>query len=132
MTTIKQQLYGQFLCHYGYLEPSIERWEEVDGDLFIVLKNGERIIYDGLVDTCRTPPENPMEMSERECNLEFGSRLRKIMIRKGYNQRRLSEMTGLSPALISRYLNGRSSPGFYNVDRIARVLGCSTDDLRYF
>ena len=47
------------------------------------------------------------------------------------DQKDLSKKTGISETMISRYMNGLSNPGFFVVDKIARALDCSMDDLRY-
>lgn len=100
-------------------------------DLTIKLSDGTSVMYDDMEHSIRNLPRDSNAMSERECRREFGLRLRKIMYFKNITQSDLSERTGLSQPMISNYINGRTTPSFYNADKIAKALGCSTEDLRY-
>lgn len=102
-----------------------------DMELMITLKDGRRFLYDDIDKTVRKLPKDSNDMSEDECRSEFGKRLYKIMFRKGITQSELSEKTGLSQTMLSNYITGKNSPSFYNVDKIAKALECSIDDLRY-
>lgn len=84
------------------------------------------------IPTIRKLPRDSNNMSEEEYRIEFSMRLKKIMYRKGWTQDDLSEATGITQAMISRYISRKATPSFYNVDKIAKALGCSTDEFRYF
>jgi transcriptional regulator with XRE-family HTH domain len=71
-------------------------------------------------------------MTEDQCRTEFGKRLIRRMYDKRMSQKELSSETGISEQMLSRYINGKSTPSFYIVDKIAKVLNCSTDEFRYF
>ena len=60
---------------------------------------------------------------------DFGIRLNHIMRTKHIRQKELSERTGISRALISRYINACSMPSFYNAYKITVALDCTFDDL---
>lgn len=60
---------------------------------------------------------------------KFGIKLNHIMRTKRMRQKELSERTGISQALISRYINARSMPSFYNAYKITVALDCTFDDL---
>ena len=77
-------------------------------------------------------PKDISNMSEDECKTEFSWRLRSRMQRKRVTQQDLSDMTGISQSCISGYLNGTNMPSFYKADKIAKALGCSVDDFRYY
>jgi transcriptional regulator with XRE-family HTH domain len=47
------------------------------------------------------------------------------------SQKDLSDSTGLSEVILSRYLNGRSAPGLQAIYKIAKALNCSADELIY-
>lgn len=127
-----KHIYSQFLIHYSYLEKDIDSFEEVNNyQMLLHMNNGSRMIYDGLEDRCRKLPSDSHSMSEKECTAEFAARLRNIMRFKGCSQKELSERTGISQPSISNYAMGKTSPNFYNLDRIAKALDCSVDELRY-
>ena len=99
---------------------------------FIVeLDNGERWRYDGTFHTTRLIPKDSRVLSEDEFRLEFRLRLRSLLWCKGVSQKELAESTGMSQSQISAYLNGKTTPSFYAIDKIAKALDCSVDELRY-
>ena len=129
---MSSRLYEHFAMQHRYLVGNVQDYIETDDyELIVHLTDGTSVIYDGITGDCRPLPSNARLMSERECTAEFGARLRRIMRRKSCTQSELSARTGISQAMISYYITGKRTPSFYNADRIAKALGCSTDDLRY-
>ena len=119
-------------AYFPYIARDMEEWCETDrGELIIRMQNGDTFLYDDDNQTLRLLPKDCNSMTEDECLFEFGKRLRKIMFYKGFNQAKLSSATGIPQGVISGYVTGRINPGFYNVDRIAKALGCSIEDFRY-
>lgn len=102
-----------------------------DLELFMTLEDGSRMAYYEYDNSVRELPKDDLFLTEEECRKEFGIRLYRIMRHKGIMQKELSELTGITQASISNYINGRMSPTFFTVDKIARALGCSIEDLRY-
>ena len=100
-------------------------------DLNMELKDGTRMAFDNCTDCIRYLPKDESSMTEEEYRKEFGIRLSRRMRRKGMMQSELSELTGITQANISNYINGRTAPGLYTLDKIARALDCSLEDLRY-
>lgn len=60
---------------------------------------------------------------------QLGSRIKELLEEKGISRKELSEMTGLTEAAISRYINGQREPRSITLAIIARALGTSADDL---
>ena len=100
-------------------------------ELLVKLDDGSSIIYDDVDGTFRNLPHDSNNMSELDFRKEFGARLSKIMKHKSISNQELSEKTGISEAMLSTYRNGRTNPSFYKTDKIAKALGCSTDEFRY-
>lgn len=121
-----------FKLNFPYLYKEAASYEEINGyDIIVTLKNGASIVYDDVDKSFRNLPKDSNSMTESECRREFGIRLEKIMNRKRITQEELSYKTGISQGMISNYITGRNSPSFYNVDKIAKALGCSVDEFRY-
>lgn len=121
-----------FKLNFPYLYKEAVSYEDLNGyDIIITLKNGASIVYDDVDKSFRNLPKDSNSMTEDECRREFGIRLEKIMNRKRITQEELSYKTGISQGMISNYITGRNSPSFYNVDKIAKALGCSVDEFRY-
>lgn len=60
---------------------------------------------------------------------EFGNRLYKLMLSRGWSQSELARQAGLPRDSISTYIRGVSTPTPANLDRLARALGVKADDL---
>jgi predicted XRE-type DNA-binding protein len=63
---------------------------------------------------------------------EFGHKLHRIITDKGMTQEKLSEVTGISRQMLSRYVRGTSTPSGYILSRIVETLGCDIRELTKF
>lgn len=117
------------LLYPHIVDQAVEFYAGIEAEVIIVLRNGDRYSFDEYEGVIRKLPE-VNEMTEEQCLYEFSFRLRRLMYRRGITQEILSERTGISRTLISRYMNGKSCPSFYKVDKIAKAIGCSVEDLR--
>jgi DNA-binding Xre family transcriptional regulator len=124
--------YENFKAYWPFLAREAESYVHIDSFLIHVkLTNGEVYAYDDLDTTIRRLPQNSNELTKSQYEYEFGDRLRRVMRMKGVTQQELSEKTGISRPLLNSYINRKKSPSFYNVDKIAKALNCSTDLFRY-
>lgn len=133
---MKDVFNGEMFKTFEMYFPSISR--EVVGcykndDFSLILKTdaGETFMYDDFEHTIRMLPRDSSDLTEDQCRHEFGVRLRRLLYLKGMTQYELSERTGIQRTQLTRYIMGKSSPSFYVVDKIAKGLGCSIDELRY-
>lgn len=111
------------------MEKAIE-WRINDAySIVITLDDGGTYIYDDVGHSMRRLPSKD-EMTEELYKKEFGRRLRRVMFLKSITQDELSDMTGITRVMINRYVNGKSIPSLYTVDRLAEALNCSVDELR--
>ena len=60
---------------------------------------------------------------------EFAPNLRAVMGRVGATNKRLSDDTGISTHLISKYRTGERLPTWRNLKRIKNALGCDIGEL---
>lgn len=60
---------------------------------------------------------------------EFGKRLYRLMIGKGWTQSELARQAGLPRDSISVYVRGRSLPTPVNTEKLARAFGVSARDI---
>lgn len=100
-------------------------------ELLVERNNGSKLIYNEFHNSIRYIPKDPHNMNEDEYRSEFKYRLLSCMERYHMSQGMLSEVTGISQSILSRYMNGVSIPSFQNLDKIAKALGCSMDEFRY-
>lgn len=126
-----QYLYKAFEMYWPNIaRDTVECYEVGPDELIAKLKDGRVFSYYNLHTTIRQLPTDDESLDEARCRYEFGLRLYRILERKGISQRELSERTGITQANISNYINGKVTPSFYVTDKIARAIGCSTEDLR--
>lgn len=123
-----------FEKRYQHIVDKMVEYIPIDDDeIKIVLKDGRSLIYNPILDKLRWADRDdeknldgfPSEYSYRKT---FGMHLESMMIKKGYTQVRLSELTGISEVSLSNYINGKATPSLYNAEKIARALRCSTSD----
>lgn len=60
---------------------------------------------------------------------EFGKRLYKLMVLKGWNQSELARQAGIARDSVSTYIRGKSLPEPSNAERLAKALGLRSDEL---
>ena len=124
--------YRNFTIFHKRLADRVVTYEEQNlGFLLIHLDDGTAILYDDYYQRIRDVPKEPNSMSEAEYRKEFGYRLIRLMDIRNITQDELAKRTGIQRCQINKYINGKTTPSFYNVDKIAKALKCSVDDLRY-
>lgn len=114
--------------------------KSVDWSLFdktqilIELNDGRKVLYDNMDKTCRSirNVRSNEENNEERWRYEFSQRLRKKMQLRSIGQDELSNITGISRPMISRYASGQSIPSLYNAEKIAKALRCSITELVRF
>lgn len=72
---------------------------------------------------------NCEELDEKTWRELFSYKLHKKLYMSSLNQESLSSKTGISRVTISKYLNGKATPSVYNLEKIARALKCSINEL---
>ena len=132
MAEIDKYVYRRLEMNYPFLLENSKEYSQVsDREVLISMNDGSIVSYDDVEVSFRTLPKSCYDLSEEQYRREFSMRLRRAIEDRHITQTMLSEMTGISTVLLSRYLNGKTSPSFYNIDKIAKALECSTDKLRY-
>jgi transcriptional regulator with XRE-family HTH domain len=76
-------------------------------------------------------PGNPetVDMPRHLSKQEFGRRLHKIMLEKGFHHAELARRADLPRNNISTYINGRSYPTEQSLAKLAKALGVSAEDI---
>ena len=118
--------------YFPFLANDIISWIKNDEwGITVRTRQGETFFYDDYEHTIRRLPKDSDKLTEEQCRLEFGTRLRRLMYGKGISQTELADQIGIQRTQLNNYINGKTSPSFYIVDRIAKALHCSIEDLRY-
>lgn len=110
---------------------AVEHHEVNSYELQITADDGNKYLFDNIDKTIRRLPIDSNNMTDEECQREFGLRLRSVMRNKNVTQAELSEMTGIPQPVISNYIMGKRAPSFLKLDKITKALNCSADELQY-
>ena len=100
-------------------------------ELIVKMNDGTSAVYNYVNKELRFLPIDPNNMSKTEFLNEFGFRLRKKLKCAGITQSELCDIVGIPQPQLSNYINGKTVPSFYNVDKIAKALNCSVEEFRY-
>lgn len=101
--------------------------------LRLFMKDGRRADYNSRSNSVRWLRDfiitSPEDITDEYCRRNFAANLVEYMTAKGFNQVTLSERTGLSTAALSKYMRGMSTPTITAVQKIARALNCTAEEL---
>ena len=101
-------------------------------EITVKLDDGRKkayVLMDDLLIDIYDPRESSYEVDDEIWRLNFSRRLKNRMHRFGISQEELSDRTGISKTMLSRYMNGKASPSGDNIERLARALHCSYNEL---
>lgn len=65
----------------------------------------------------------------KELSKRFGQNMQKIRMKKGMSQGDISRKIGMDRGSVSNIENGKRNPTLSTVEKIARVLGVSSDEM---
>ena len=127
-------LYRYIKMNYPTLivEDNIEDVIEINNyDILVKFKNGNKILFDTFRNQYRYIQYNSDELTDEEWKYEFGIRLNSLINRRRITQEELAERLGTSQTMITRYINGYVIPSARVIDKLAKILNCSTEDFFY-
>lgn len=120
----------QFESYYPSLyEQTVDWWASGRIAITVKLRNGSRFEYDPMDDTIRQIFDRDCDIDESVVRSAFGTNLQKMIPFSGMNKGELASKAGITNAMLSRYIRGNSVPSVIVAHRIARVLGCTIDEL---
>lgn len=101
----------------------------------VTLKNGDQVDYNIRTHSSRYRNTNqvfeasPDDITDDDCRADFSMNLCEQMKMKGFGQADLAHRTGLSTAIISKYLTRNATPTITSLRKIAHALECHPDEL---
>ena len=118
-------------------EKAISLYGSGRDEIVITLNDGYKVVWNDLTQSARyLPPREDKigeEFNEELWRKRFGQRLEQVMLRRGgMSSQDFADAIGVSRAMLSRYLNGHSTPSHFIIKKMARVLGCPVSDLTDF
>lgn len=127
-------VYDEFISSYPELGENIVDWyPSGQMEITVKLRGGNKYVYDWLskVALCIYTVDESYDESEDEWRERFSKNLCRKLRNVGMSQDMLAYDTGITPAMINRYIKGKATPSTYNLRKIADVLKCSINELIY-
>lgn len=104
--------------------------------ILVELNDGSKMEYNSLDNTIRDVTRfyscESGDVDEQTWRKEFGRKLHRAIVDKGITQEQLSDMTGISRQMLSRYVRGNSTPSGYILSRLSEILECDVRELTRF
>ena len=101
-----------------------------DNKMIIKTDDDECYIFDTRYNSIRRLP-NSSNMDRYSFSKEFGRRVEYLLEQRRISKQEFADYLDINPSQLSNYLNGRNAPSFYLVDKMARILECSIEELRH-
>ena len=119
--------------HWSMAEHVVDWYPCGQYKIAIKLDDGTFHEYDWLTKAVITlrDTEDTLPETEAEWRLRFSRKLIQKLYRSSVSQSILSDKTGISKVTINRYIKCLATPSGYNLQKIARALSCSIDELIY-
>jgi DNA-binding Xre family transcriptional regulator len=99
----------------------------------VFLNNGDYVDYDDRAGTFRyitkDSEHSTCEITDEDCREIFSRNLSELMRAQGIGRSTLSDRTGLSQVMLSKYMTKKATPSLPNIKKIARVLNCGLEEL---
>ena len=125
------------IWHPTFYEQTVECRPSGRSCILATLNDGSKVEYSSVDNTIRDVTklyirESAESLNEESWRREFGYKLRRAISDKGLTQERLSELTGISRQMLTRYVRGNSTPSGYILSQLAEVLDCDVRELTKF
>ena len=122
----------QVYLYFPYLQEEVISAREYIPMMLLLETNSRFNYFYDLTKNVLIPiPKDDRDLDKDSFRRIFGVLMRRCLEHSGLTQEELSEKTGISQARISEYLYGKHFPSFYQIDKLAKAMNCSVEDLRY-
>lgn len=135
-TKYYQEIFEDFKQQYpGWAADTVRYQPKHTHAIRVFLNNGDQVDYNMRTQTSRyrratqSLLSSPNDITDDDCREAFATNLAEFMRIKGFGQNDLSAATGLSTAIISKYLKKKSTPTVTSLRKIAYALDCHPDEL---
>lgn len=125
-----EEILNQFEMYYpSFYNQAVDWWASGRMTIGVKLDNGDVLDYNHVDNTIRWVRTGADERDEESIRKAFGHNLEKFIPFTGLSKGELATKLGITNAMLSRYIKGNSMPSVDKAHQIARIIGCSTDEL---
>ena len=133
-TSKHEEIYESFKRHYpNWADKVTNYYPKNDYAIRVILRDGDRVDYNIRSNSMRwvrdIDPDRKNDITDEECRQAFATNLVEFMHAQGFNQISLADKTGLSTAVISKYMRGKTTPTITALQKIARALNRAPEEL---
>ena len=133
-TNYYKEMFNDFAERHPYLAKDVVKCTPKHVNAIrMTLSDGRMIDYNIRSHTYRDVPKyydaSPSDITDEICREIFAANLVDLMKTKGFSQSDLAVRTGLSTAMISKYMRKQATPSITNLEKIAYALNCTRDEL---
>ena len=124
------EILNRFRNYYPDLyHQTIDWWPSGRFCITVKLEDGMIFEFVSVDNTIRRIRSDDYTKDVESLRKEIGHNLQKIIAARGIPQNEIAERSGVTQAMLSRYLHGTSMPGIDKVHSLASVLGCRVIDI---
>lgn len=125
------------IWHPSLYERTVECRPSGRQTILVGLNDGSKLEFNAADNTVRNVTrfythDSTDELTEETWRKEFGHKLRRAISDKGITQEQLSQTTGISRQMLTRYVRGMSTPSGYILSRLVEALNCDIRELTKF
>lgn len=125
-----EKILEQFELYYpNFYSQAVDWWASGRMSIGIKLRNGEVLDYDHMENSIRWIRYDNRLDDEEFRRKTFSHNLQKMIPFTGMSKGEIAERLGITNAMLSRYITGKSIPSVDKAYQLARLLGCTTDEL---
>lgn len=129
-------LIRDFEDHYPSLvEQMVDWYPSGRMEITILIDDGRRLTYNGSMHTLRVihdPHDDSEYIDDEKWRKEFSAQFRRKLSTTNLTQEDISELTGISKVMLSKYRQGKATPSGTNLCKLARALECTVSELAEF
>lgn len=108
---------------------TVDWWKSGPYHITVLLNDNSRAEFDSSDNTIRWVQKIDYSSDNDILRKEIGRNIRKFITYRGMRQQDVADQSGITQAMLSRYINGTSMPGLDKVYKLAGVLECEISDL---
>lgn len=125
-----QKILDQFELYYpDFYKQADDWWASGRMTIAVKLRDGSVFEYNRMDNTIRRIRTDEVNGDDDHVAKEFSANLKKIIPFCGKTQTEIANELGITNAMLSRYIHGTSIPNAGKAFRIAKILGCTVDEL---
>lgn len=120
----------QFKSYYPAMyDEVVDWWPSGRIHITVKLRDGVLFEFDSYANCIRRVQPDGYSKDVESLRKAIGHNLQKVILARGMSQSEIAERSGITQAMLSRYIHGTSMPGIDKVYCLAAVLGCRVIDI---